>query len=197
MAFITLRRSRNTRSYYLVESYRDEQGRARKRTLCYLGREQDGTDTLAKALAHWLAIEAEAARELRSARGQRQHVFKARRGKADARIQLLRHHIELAELAQKRQQERQRQREAAIAERQRRLQAEEEARRRRGEEAEHWQAIERLRHSPSAEHAQAAKRAFRILALRLHPDQGGSHAAFIRLKDAYDRAAAAWSRRAA
>jgi hypothetical protein len=50
MAFITLRRSRNTNSYYLVESYRDEEGRSRKRTLCYLGREQDGTDTLAKAL---------------------------------------------------------------------------------------------------------------------------------------------------
>ena len=53
MAFITLRRSRNSRGYYLVESYRDEEGRSRKRTLCYLGREEDGTDTLAKALAHW------------------------------------------------------------------------------------------------------------------------------------------------
>ncbi len=51
MAFIVLRRSRNTRSYYLVESYRDEQGKTRRRTLCYLGREQDGTDTLAKAVA--------------------------------------------------------------------------------------------------------------------------------------------------
>src|SRR5271163_2767537 len=48
MAFIVLRRSRNTRSYYLVESYRDDQGKTRRRTLCYLGREQDGTDTLAK-----------------------------------------------------------------------------------------------------------------------------------------------------
>ncbi len=37
MAFVTLRRSRNTLSYYLVESYRDGQGRSRKRTLCYLG----------------------------------------------------------------------------------------------------------------------------------------------------------------
>ena len=44
MAFIVLRRSRNTRSYYLVESYRDDQGKTRRRTLCYLGREQDGTD---------------------------------------------------------------------------------------------------------------------------------------------------------
>jgi len=53
MAFIVLRRTRNTRSYYLVESYRDRDGRSRKRTLAYLGREQDGTDTLEKALAHW------------------------------------------------------------------------------------------------------------------------------------------------
>jgi hypothetical protein len=53
MAFIVLRRSRNTRNYYLVESYRDEHGRSRKRTLCHLGREQDATDMLAKAHAHW------------------------------------------------------------------------------------------------------------------------------------------------
>jgi hypothetical protein len=53
MAFITLRRSRSTRSYYLVESYRDEAGRSRKRTLCYLGRQRDGTDTLEKAIRHW------------------------------------------------------------------------------------------------------------------------------------------------
>ena len=41
-----------------------------------------------------------------------------------------------------------------------------------------------------------AKRAFRILSLRHHPDQGGSHEAFIGLKEVYDRAAAAWQRRA-
>jgi hypothetical protein len=35
MAFIVLRRSRNTRSYYLVESYRDDQGKTRRRTVCY------------------------------------------------------------------------------------------------------------------------------------------------------------------
>ena len=46
-------RSRNTRSYYLVESYRDRAGKDTQRTLCYLGREQDVTDTLANALAHW------------------------------------------------------------------------------------------------------------------------------------------------
>jgi hypothetical protein len=53
MAFIVLRRSRGTRSYYLVESYRDRKGKSRKRTLCYPGREQDGTDTLEKAIRHW------------------------------------------------------------------------------------------------------------------------------------------------
>src|SRR5690349_12016225 len=100
MAFVTLRRSRNTRSYYLVESYRDEQGRARKRTLCYLGREQDGTDTLPKALAHWQKIEKAAARTLRASRG-RQPSVKARQRKAAERIQLLRHHLKQAELAEK------------------------------------------------------------------------------------------------
>ena len=72
----------------------------------------------------------------------------------------------------------------------------EEETRRRAEEAEHWQAIELLHRSPSDEQVQAAKRAFRVLALRLHPDQGGSHEAFIRLKTAYDRAADAFRRRA-
>jgi hypothetical protein len=56
MAFIVLRRSRNTKSYYLVESYRDRRGKTQKRTLCYLGREQDGTDTIEKALRHWERI---------------------------------------------------------------------------------------------------------------------------------------------
>ena len=67
MAFIVLRRSRNTQSYYLVESYRDGQGRTRKRTLCYLGREQDGTDTLGNALAHWQKAREQSKRELRGA----------------------------------------------------------------------------------------------------------------------------------
>ena len=52
MEFIVLRRSRNMRSYYRVESYRDDQRKTQRRTLCYLGREQDGTETLAKALTH-------------------------------------------------------------------------------------------------------------------------------------------------
>jgi hypothetical protein len=42
--------------------------------------------------------------------------------------------------------------------------------------------IERLYRSPSPENAQSAKRAFRMLALRFHPDQGGRREDFIRLK---------------
>ena len=63
MAFIALRRTRGTQSYYLVESYRDDQGRARKRTLCYLGREQDGTDSVVKALDHWQTQKDESRRQ--------------------------------------------------------------------------------------------------------------------------------------
>ncbi len=186
MAFIRLCRSRNTSSYYLVESYRDGQGKSRKRKLCYLGREQDGTDTLEKALAHWRRVEQHARRELASAQGQRKRILQDRSTKAGQRLALLRRHIEQAA-----------QDEAIRRERERRTRAEAEAQRRRAEEAEHWLAIEQLRRHPSAEHARAAKRAFRLLALRLHPDQGGSHQEFIRLKDAYDRAEAAWRRRAA
>ena len=177
MAFIALRRSRSTSSYYLVESYRDEQGRSRKRTLCYLGREQDGTDTLAKALEHWQQIREATRRNLKPARGDRRRILRERSKKAEERIAMLRRFHELA---------------AREAER-RQFAAEEEQR--RAEEAIHWQAIDRLNRTPSAEHAQMAKRAFRTLALRLHPDQGGSHEAFIRLKTAYDRATAAWHRR--
>lgn len=185
MAFITLRRSRNTSSYYLVESYRDEKGRSRKRTLCYLGREQDGTDTLAKALLHWEKCEKECRRELRSATGQRQGLLQNRLSQTRQRTRLLRQHVQQAARLESERQERNR-----------RFQASEEALRRQAEEAEHWQAIERLNRTPSAEHAQMAKRAFRFLAKRLHPDQGGSHEAFIRLKTAYDRATTTWDRRA-
>lgn len=185
MAFITLRRSRNTRSYYLVESYRDGKGRPRQRMLCYLGREQDGTDTLEKALAHWQRVRRKIARELRTAKGRRKNVLRNRRDAAADRIALLKRHLMLAATA-----------EAARKRREQEAAAERKRRERQAELAEHWQAIERLRHLPSHEHAQAAKRAFRYLALRLHPDQGGSHEEFIRLKDVYDRAEAAWRRKA-
>src|SRR3954453_23730249 len=89
MAFIVLRRSRNTKGYYLVESYRDEQGRSRKRTLCYLGRERDGTDTLAKAVAHWEKVREQCRRALRPARGGRKEVLRRRRDAAAARLRLL------------------------------------------------------------------------------------------------------------
>src|SRR5437899_1944697 len=127
MAFVTLRRSRGTRNYYLVESYRDEHGRTRKRTLCYLGREQDGTDTLAKALLHWENIEKSCRREIRSAQNQRRRIVQDRLDKARQRTALLRQHADEAARL-----------EAERRERERRLQAEADARRRRAEEAEHW-----------------------------------------------------------
>ena len=170
MAFITLRRTRGTQGYYLVESYRDDQGRARKRTLCYLGREQDGTDTLAKAIAHWEKVAGECRAELRAAKGDRKAILRSRRDAAMARIALLKEHD-------------------------RRALAREAEKKRREEEAElarHWQAFELLRRHPSQENAQAAKRAYLTLAKRHHPDQGGSHHDFLRLKDAYDRAKTAW-----
>jgi hypothetical protein len=183
MAFVVLRRSRNTSSYYLVESYRDELGRSRKRTLAYLGREQDGADTLAKALAHWERLARRTARELRAASGPRRDALKARREMIVGRIARIRVHLEKEKAAEAEKERRQRQ---AEAERRRREQL--------AEQAEHWQAIERLRRQPSAEHAKTAKRAYRLLALRLHPDQGGAHEDFIRLKDAYERAEAVWRR---
>jgi hypothetical protein len=75
MAFIVLRRSRNTRSYYLVESYRDDNGKTQRRTLCYLGREQDGTDTLSKSLSHWEKIRDQSKKELGKSRGKRRQLL--------------------------------------------------------------------------------------------------------------------------
>jgi hypothetical protein len=175
MAFIVLRRSRNTRSYYLVESYRDGQGKTRRRTLCYLGREQDGTDTLAKALAHWQQAMGQAAKELRKAKGERRQVIRRRIEATRARIGVIARHVQL--LAQ------------TEAERRRRDQ--------QAEEAVYWQSFEQLRRLPTEENAKAAKRAFVFLAKRHHPDQGGTHEGFLRLKDAYDRAMAIWRRVAA
>ncbi len=172
MAFIVLRRSRNTRSYYLVESFRDQQGKTRRRTLCYLGREQDGTDTLAKALAHWQRVMERAAKELRKTKGQRRQVLRRRIEATKARIGVITRHMQL--LAQ-----------AEVGRRRREQQA---------EEAVYWQSFEQLRRHPTKENAQAAKRAFLFLAKRHHPDLGGSHHDFLRLKDAYDRALAIWRR---
>jgi hypothetical protein len=179
MAFIYLRRSRNTRSYLLIESYRDDQGRTRKRTLCYLGREEDGTDTLDKGLAHWKRIREALKREIRPARGDRKQVLRRRLKAVETRIALI-----TAEIA------RQTQRAAAAeADRKKREQA--------MEEAAHWQAIERLRRHPTEENARAAKRAFVWLAKRHHPDHSGTHQGFLRVKDAYDRARTAWQHAAA
>jgi hypothetical protein len=175
MAFIVLRRSRNTRSYYLVESYRDHQGKTRRRTLCYLGREQDGTDTLAKALAHWEQVRGQAKRELRKARGERRQVIRRRIEATTARIGVITEHIQLLARAE----------------------AERRKREQQSNEVIYWQTFERLRRDPTEENAKAAKRAFLFLAKRHHPDQGGSHHDFVRVKDAYDRALAVWRRIAA
>lgn len=179
VAYIVLRRSRKTRNYYLVESYRDDQGRSRKRTLCYLGREQDGTDTLNKSLAHWKQAREALQREIRPAKGDRRQVLRRRLEDTEARIAVITEQIA-------RQQQR-----AAAAE------AERKKRELAIEEAKHWQAIERLRRFPTQENAKAAKRAFLWLAKRHHPDQGGTHQGFLRVKDAYDRALAAWHQVAA
>lgn len=65
------------------------------------------------------------------------------------------------------------------------------------EETLYWQSFERLRHYPTEENARAARRAFLFLAKRHHPDQGGTHQDFLRVKAAYDRALAVWQRVAA
>lgn len=175
MAFIVLRRSRNTRSYYLVESYRGEQGKTRRRTVCYLGREQDGTDTLAKAITHWERRREQAKQELRKSRGERRQVIRRRIEATGTRIGVITKHMQL--LAQ------------AEAERRKRKQ--------QADEALYWQSFEQLRRHPTEENAREAKRAFLFLAKRHHPDQGGSHDSFLRVKDAYDRALAVWRRIAA
>jgi chromosome segregation ATPase len=175
MAFIVLRRSRNTRSYYLVESYRDNQGKTRRRTLCYLGREQDGTDTLAKALAHWNQVMGQAKREIRKARGEPRQVIRRRIEATATRISVINEHIQLLARAE----------------------AERRKREQQAKEAVYWQSFERLRRHPTEENAMSAKRSYLFLVKRHHPDQGGTHHDFLRLKDAYDRAVAVWRRAAA
>ncbi len=170
MAFIVLRRSRNTRNYYLVESYRDDQGKTQRRTLCYLGREQDGTDTLAKALEHWTQVRERAKRELRKARGERRQVIRRRIEATEVRIGVITQHTQLSARAE----------------------AERRNRQQQAEEAQYWQSFEQLRRHPTEENAKSAKRAFLFLAKRYHPDQGGDHHAFVRVKDAYDLALAVW-----
>jgi hypothetical protein len=163
MAFIVLRRSRNTRSYYLVESYRDDQGKTQRRTLCYLGREQDGTDTLANAQAHWEHVMKQAVKELRKAKGECRQVIRRRIEATAARIGVITEHLLLL----------------------RRVEAERSKREQQAEEAIYWQSFEQLRRHPTEENAKVAKRAFLFLAKRYHPDQGGSHHDFLRLKDTY------------
>jgi hypothetical protein len=160
MTFIVLHRSRGTRSYYLVESYRVKKGRSRKRTLCYLGREQDGTDTLEKAIRHWEKVRDEP-------QDRRRKTMAARR------LEFLKLHLG----------------------RSARAAFERKRKQRWAEEAPHWQAIERLKRQPNEENAQAARRAFRFLALRYHPDHDGEHHAFIELRHKYERSMSGWQGR--
>ena len=131
---------------------------AQKRTLCYLGREQDDTDTLAKALAHWECLRGRASKELRKARGERRRIIRRRIEAADRRIGVITRQVGLLARAE----EERKKREQLAA------------------EAVHWQCFERLRRQPTEENAKAAKRTFLILAKRHHPDAGGSHHGFLR-----------------
>jgi hypothetical protein len=167
MAYVVLKRSRNTHSYVLVESFCDDDGRTRKRVLCYLGREQDGTDTPEKSLEHWQAEKTRLATEWTKEKGERRKRLNRRIRATDRRLATLTEILERFS-AVRREHERQ------------------------TAESEHWQTFERLRRQPNEQHAQAAKRSFLLLAKRYHPDQGGSHDAFLRLKATYDRAKTAW-----
>jgi hypothetical protein len=119
-------------------------------------------------------------RDISSAKGVRRQCLRQRLKAAEARIAVISEHMA-----------RQEQRAAAAAE------SERKTRKPAIEEKAHWQAVEWLRRQPTEENAKAAKRAFVWLAKRHHPDQGGTHQGFLRVKDAYDRALAAWRRTAA
>jgi hypothetical protein len=172
MAFVLLRRSRNTRSYVLAERDRDERGRVRSRVLCYLGREQDGTDTLERALVHWENVRRQSEAALPTATGKRRQVLTRRLAAIDKKVAVITQHQRKA---------------AAAAEMRRRRAAQ-------AEEANYWRAFETLRRAPTIENAGLARRAFLFLAMRCHPDQGGSHDAFLRLKRSYDAALAEMNR---
>jgi hypothetical protein len=94
MAFIVLRKSRNTRSYLLIETYRDAEGKSRKRTLCYLGREQDGTDTLEKALTHWRKQRQQTKLKLPGTKGPNRLVLRRRLEAIESRMALISEQIE-------------------------------------------------------------------------------------------------------
>jgi hypothetical protein len=177
MAYIVSRRSHNSRGFYLVESYRNGQGSPRLRTLCYLGREQDGTDSIDKAIAHWQAVLERCQAELPAAKGEKAAVLRRRRKSVSAKLALLRVHLGAAEAKRSREQE------------------ERERMRQQAEEAEHWLAFNRLRLEPSEVNARAARQAFLALAKRHHPDQGGDHESFLWVKQAYDRVKSFWESR--
>ena len=63
--------------------------KTQRRTLCYLGREQDGTNTLSKSLAHWENLRDQSKTELRKSRGERRQVIRRRIEATEARIAVI------------------------------------------------------------------------------------------------------------
>ncbi len=114
MSFLVPRRSRNRESYYLVESYCDSEGKTKRRTLCYLGREQDGTDSPYKDLSHWERVHERARGESSSARGRHLDVARRRLATSEARIALIKAHIERAASAEAARKAKERQAEEAF-----------------------------------------------------------------------------------
>ncbi len=114
-------------------------------------------------------------KELRKARGKRRQVIHRRIEATRVRLGIITEHMQLLDRAE----------------------AERKRREHQAEESLFWQSFDQLRRCPTEENARSAKRAFLFLAKRHHPDQGGSHEGFLRLKNAYDRALEAWRRAAA
>jgi hypothetical protein len=150
----------------------DEKGKTRRRTLCYLGREQDGTDTLANALAHWQHVGVEAKRELRKTKGERRPVNRRRIAATQARIGVITEQTQHPAWGETELRKREQQ----------------------AEETVYWQAFDQLRRYPTEENARTAKQGFLVLATSPGPRR---HASVKALKDAYDRVLAVWRRTAA
>ena len=129
----------------------------------------------AKLAAHGMALENPEA-EIRPDRGDRRSMLRRRLAAAEARTAVLSEQIAVR-------------RRAAAAE------AERERRERAIEEVANWRAIERPGRDPTEKYARPARRTFLRLAGIHHPDSGGSHPGFLRVKDAYDRTPAAWPSR--
>ena len=137
MAFIVLRRSRNTRSYFLVESYRDDQGKTGGAPSVISAASRTVRTPSPRRMTHWEQVRERARRELRKAKGERRQVIRRRIEVTAIRIGVITEHMQLLARAE-------------VDRRRREQQA---------EEAMYWQSFERLRHHPTEENARAAKRA--------------------------------------